>query len=160
MSEPLITKTVELDHCWVCGIKFIECGGTDPAVIRNRHHVVPTANGGKDGPTVTLCSAHHDLLHAIATQVLADKDWEHLLGEMSLQMRAKVIYLSRVVVRSTKAVENDPNKRGQVTVELTGVLRAQLRRLADSDRLSLQGEIIELIQKEYNRRFPVIPHSH
>lgn len=154
-----ILASLELPHCWVCNQRFIECGGDDPAIIRNRHHIVPQANGGRDGPVVTLCSAHHDMLHAIATQMLARKSWEHLLGDYSLQIRERVLYLSEVVVRSTIAVANDPNKRAQVTVELNGATRAMLQALAQADKQSLAGEIVSLIVKEHQKRFPKIPRS-
>lgn len=155
-TEPPITSSIDQEWCWICHRKFIECGGTDPSVIRNYHHIVPQANGGTDGPTVTLCSAHHDLLHAIATQILAQKPYENLLGGIVWQERRRVLYLASVVVRSTLAVANDPNKRAQVALVMTGVQRAKLGRLAEADKRSLSSQILHLIEAEYARRYPTI----
>lgn len=155
--EPIRT-TLNLPHCWVCEEKFIECAGTDPRVIRNQHHVVPQANGGTDGPTVSLCSAHHDLLHAVATQVLANKPFEHLLGSLTGTVQAaKIHYLASVVVNSTVAVADDPNKPAQLTLSLSGAERAKLRRLADLNKLSMANVLIALLNNEYQRRFPRVP---
>lgn len=151
-----ILSSIELDRCWVCGKVFIECGGNDPAVIRNRHHIVPRACGGTDGPTVTLCSAHHDLLHAVATQALASKPFQPLMEGLQGMMSLKVSYLADVVCRSTRMVADDPNKRGQIGLTLSGTETAMLKRLAKDDKLSMAGVLIALLHKEYARRYPQI----
>lgn len=153
-----IRETLNLPYCWVCGEKFIECGGLDPRMIRNQHHVIPQANGGSDGPTVSLCSAHHDLLHAVATQVLASKPFAHLLGDLTgTDQSAKIQYLASVVVRSTVAVADDPNKPAQITLALSGPERAMLRRLANLNDMSMANVLRSLLALEYQRRFPRVP---
>lgn len=157
LTTPVISATIELPYCWVCGIRFLETGGTDPAVIRNRHHVVPQANGGKDGPTVTLCSAHHDLLHAVAEQALSYKPFASMVQNLSIEAGSKILYLAGVVVNSTRAVQDDPNKRGQVSGTMTGVQNRKLAVLAKAAKMSRWNTILWLIEKEYAQRFPQQP---
>ena len=141
--------------CWVCQRKFISCDGDDPAVILNEHHVVPRANGGEDGPTVALCSAHHDLLHEIATQALCFKPFVHMTGNLPEDQSYRVMYLAKVVVDSTRAVKNDPNKRGQCTIVMDGATDRMLNALAKAGKCSRTSAVLSLIQKEYNRLFPI-----
>lgn len=56
MSDIPIRGTIALDHCWVCGSRE----------GLNEHHVVPQSCGGTNGPTVTLCAAHHTVIHTEA----------------------------------------------------------------------------------------------
>ena len=157
LTDPPIYVTIDQQVCWVCGRRFIEEGGTDPAVIRNRHHVCPRANGGENGPTVTLCSAHHDLLHAVAEQALSNKPYEHLLKGLLPRELKTIRYLAGVVVNSTRLIADDPNKRGQVSVVFDGETDRMLSTLAKAGRTSRAKTLIALIRKEHQRLFPTIP---
>lgn len=105
---------------------------------------------------MTLCSAHHDLLHAVATQALANKPFQHLMDHLQGMLSLKVSYLADVVCRSTRMVADDPNKKGQVVLALSGTETAWLKRLGKDDKLSMAGVLIALLHKEYARRYPQI----
>ena len=156
-----ILKSLVLDHCWVCKRKFISHGGTDPSVILNTHHIVPQANGGENGPTVTLCSAHHDLLHAVAVQILAHAPPAEVaasfLDNLPALQHTRICYLSGVVVQSTLAVAADPNKKAKYTVDLSGAERKMVMELAKYRRLSISALLRNLVREEHTRLFPTIP---
>lgn len=51
-----------MPSCYIC---------TQQDAVMHLHHVVPQSAGGKDGPTVDLCSRCHNLLHSHALSVAA-----------------------------------------------------------------------------------------
>lgn len=163
---PPIRETISLPHCWVCGRAFFGEGGDDPSVVKHAHHVVPRAAGGTDGPTVSLCTHHHDLLHRIA------EAWMPILrrggtptagvdrGSRMLAVEAaahvpRVSYLSRVVAVSLLEVENDPNKVKSVAITL---LREDQERVADLLKIhkrSREDLFLALLRAEHARVFPL-----
>lgn len=62
-----------------------------------------------------------------------------------------------VVVYSTLETANDPNKRGQVSIVLTGEHQRMLKKLCKSQPKSTSRDamILQLIEQEYRRRFPL-----
>lgn len=117
MAEPSKHElTIKLPYCWVCGRYFIETGGDAQC---EHHHVVPKAAGGVDGPTVSICTDHHSLLHNIATAMSSGRSWFKLLQhEQDLDRKRKILYLAETVHNSFKAIENDPNRRVLCTISL------------------------------------------
>ncbi len=107
--------TIVLDHCWICGAKFVGKGGTE---IVEEHHVIPVAYGGKDGPTVSLCDTHHSKLHRIAVALKGGKNYfRHLAGE-DQERTKKILYLSNQVYNAELATRGDPNKAAAVMLGL------------------------------------------
>lgn len=105
-KEVFITSTLKLDHCWVCS-------STDAL---QEHHVVPTAYGGGDGPTVTLCPTHHDLLHE--TSFRDPSSWT-FPGHPEVQA-ARLFYLTKVVSNSRRTVKTlNPERDLKVTVKFS-----------------------------------------
>lgn len=51
-------------RCYVC---------SEEVSVPHEHHVIPQAYGGKDGPTVTLCANHHNLIHELAKAHMSGK---------------------------------------------------------------------------------------
>lgn len=164
-ASPRILTTVVQDSCWVCNRKFIDSGGTDPSVIRNQHHVVPQAAGGKDGPTVSLCSAHHDLLHWVAEKASSHRrlvnDFQRLAGEIDNLLtglpgasKARVIYLADIVTRAFAATANDPNKRTGLVINATPEFISKLDSLKRAlGAGSRESALILIVEESYSRRF-------
>lgn len=116
----------KLDHCWVCGAKFVQYGGTAHNEI---HHVIPVAYGGIDGPTFDLCDSHHSCLHKMAVAIRARKPYHHLLGTRDPEMVRKLLWLATRVNEAEALVRNDPNKRVDVLVSLDYDTRQMLDQL-------------------------------
>lgn len=143
---------VKSDRCWVCNNFLLDSGG-DPSRIRQEHHVIPQAYGGTDGPTVSLDSAHHNLLHLVATKMIAGNPWEHLLQGMHPTHKERVYYLAtRVVVASSYAAD-DPNKRVSIVISVNKAQNEKLKQLASTMNCSKADMLLKLAEIEYNRRF-------
>lgn len=93
MRNLLITKTIVLDHCWVCP-------STEGI---HQHHVVPQSCGGTNGPTVTLCGTHHSLIHTEAFRLEHERRFQG-----TAQQIQKLMYLTSVIHRSFAAVRGVP----------------------------------------------------
>ena len=84
-------------QCWVCGTTEGLC----------RHHVVPRAYGGENGPTVHLCGAHHTLIHDLALKAPTTR--EVLLrtsSEGSDAMYSRLASLVGIIVRAKAATKH------------------------------------------------------
>lgn len=90
MSTPPIESSLKLDHCWICR-------GTDGL---HEHHVVPQSCGGTHGPTVTICAAHHNVIHTEAYQPQEKRRFRGSPAEVN-----KLAYLAQVIYRSYNAVQ-------------------------------------------------------
>jgi hypothetical protein len=99
-----ITGHTFLDKCWVCGVSF------GPSVKEHRHHVIPRAYGGTDGPQVSICDSHHSALHEIALRLYSKKPYFNLLTRVPSADK-KLLYLASVAYNSRVLTENDPNKK-------------------------------------------------
>lgn len=110
-------QSILLDHCWVCGVRFRDSIPVGPAV-REDHHIIPRAAGGADGPTVTLCEAHHQTLHKIALRLTSRKPYFDLLANETEEQRKKLYWLATRVHNAFAAVKNDPNKKAIAMVTL------------------------------------------
>lgn len=121
----MITETITLGHCWVCGTRFNDVVPPGPAQ-REEHHVVPQAYGGTDGPTVSLCDGHHTAIHKIAVALRHNKPHHQFLGTYDRTQIAKLEYLAEVIQRAEERTRNDPNKRTSVVLGLDAETRAML----------------------------------
>jgi hypothetical protein len=116
MSEVLgdvPTAHTFLPHCWVCATKF------NANLVEERHHIIPRAYGGEDGPQVSLCSDHHTQLHEVGKRIYSGKPFTDLLSGKPDQ-DAKVVYLGTIACNARIATEKDPNKLQMVVVKLDG----------------------------------------
>lgn len=157
--DPPLTRSYSGDQCWVCAEYFIDHPkGTDPAVLRNCHHVVPRAYGGLNGPTVMVCSAHHDLLHVVADAMYAEDTAKakNLLQDLEeIPTKRRVLYLASVVWSAQRETGKDPNKRGQVNLVLTPATRRELESLAQLYKTSQAKLIQHMIHARYVQDFPI-----
>lgn len=144
---------VRLDYCWVCNNPLLDAGGS-AEFLRNEHHVIPRAYGGSKGPTVSLDSAHHDLLHLISDKMLSGQPWDHLVKGLSKEQAGRVLYLSTRVVDAAKYAEGDPNKRITMHVSLSRAENTAVQELANFHGLSKENLVKKLLGEELQRRFP------
>lgn len=137
-----------LDHCWVCNVPF------GPSLKEERHHLIPRAYGGVDGPQVSLCDSHHTALHTIALRLYSKKPFTDLLTGSSLQDK-KLVYLAQVVCNSRLATENDPNKRQVLVLTPSKETLAKLDRLKalNGRRISRENLIELAIHQLYSKHF-------
>lgn len=112
-----MTQSIFLQHCWICERRFID--SNPPGIVtKNRHHIVPCAAGGRDGPTVDVCSDHHDALHKIALRMAAKKPYFDLVNQETDAQKKKLYWLATVVHNAFAATKGDPNKKAVAMVEL------------------------------------------
>lgn len=116
-------QSIILPHCWVCGAKFVDAGGS---AQREDHHVIPRAYGGTDGPEISICDSHHTVAHKIADHLTAGKSVFHLLNNTTQEQRTKLMWLATMISNAEIAMKDDPNKRATVMVTLTGVQQKRI----------------------------------
>lgn len=110
------------DRCWVCKSVF------GPSLKEERHHIIPRAYGGTDGPQVSLCDSHHTALHNIALRLYSKRTFHDLLTSDSRQDE-KLIYLATCAYKARILTENDPNKRLHEVYSFDNETMSKLKRL-------------------------------
>lgn len=136
-----------LPYCWVCYRPF------GPNLLEERHHIIPEAYGGTDGPQVSLCCDHHSLLHEIGLRMYASRPFFDLLSKNEAQDK-KLIYLATIACNARLLTENDPNKRQMVVVQLSGQQKQMLAALKGVFTKISQPRIMELaLESLYDRHF-------
>lgn len=100
-----------------------------------------------------VCSAHHDLLHLVATRLITGKPYFDLMTRDVEQDRVLLFLASRVQIAEA-ATRGDPNKKALLPLSLDGATRNKLAALAKFHRVS-RAELIRLmIDREYVTIFP------
>lgn len=121
-------KSKTLPYCWVCEFRFSDQTPPGPAT-REEHHIIPQAYGGADGPTVSLCSNHHSMLHAVAVALKGNKPYFDLIGGLTTEQQQKVMVLANYVYEAEQATRNDPNKMFLVSMAANRTQVAMIERL-------------------------------
>lgn len=106
-----------LPHCWVCEVRFNDQHPPGPAV-EERHHLMPQAYGGTDGPQVSLCDTHHTKLHKVASALKAGRPYLGIMTGESPQRQKKLLWMAILVVKADRATVNDENKMAKVVLVL------------------------------------------
>lgn len=119
-------KSCLQNTCWACGRLF------DNNLLRNDHHVIPSAFGGSDGPQVSLCSPHHILLHNIAERLLKNRDYQSLLVGLETGCMLRVMFLAFRAAYAEFLTRKEPNKRVHVSVTLPASLVQEVNDLTKS----------------------------
>ena len=145
------TETENNSNCWVCHCLLAEAGG-EPHNRTEMHHCIPQAYGGKNGPVVALCVAHHDLLHMIATKRIAKMDWRKYMPSDPGQVE-RLDYLSGVISTAYYKVNQDPNKRISLSVTINRATNEQIKMLCKYRGLSRQNLILKLLAESYSSVF-------
>jgi len=148
--NPPLLSSWKGNACWCCGMRFVSDAGVH-LVNPNEHHVVPRACGGTYGPTVSLASDHHELLHRMADAALARKPWKHLCAALPPESQQRITYLANIVVTATRATGNDSNKRYLLSGELPPVIGNKLRALASYYGVSHTKVLALLIEQEHTK---------
>lgn len=148
-------NTMQLgDKCWVCNRRFSN------NLLREDHHVIPTAFGGRDGPQASLCSDHHSLLHKIADLVVPQRDQDiavvegFLLGLTSVE-QSRTLYLSTRAAMAERVFKDDPNRGVSVSVSLPNTLLKEAQQAAKVLNLSMTTMMTEALIEYVRRRFPL-----
>lgn len=131
-------KSQLLDHCYVCGVRFVTA---NPPGTANEevHHVVPRAFGGTDGPLVSLCDSCHSKVHKLANMLLFGRTDFSLLEGLDNDSRKRLYYLANVIVRAQKLAENDPNKRTLISFKISG---------EDAQKLDFLKRVLNVTSRE------------
>ena len=122
-------------------------------MLRNEHHVIPRAFGGSDGPTVSLDTGHHDLLHLVAEKILIGAPWEDFVRNMNKTQKQRLLYLATRVVVAAKTMGADPNKKVGVPLSFSQTQLRMLNSLCKATSLG-RGELLQmLLEREYIKFF-------
>jgi len=151
----MIFKTITLPHCWVCGDRFNDLPASPGTAMREEHHVIPRAAGGTDGPTVSLCETHHQMLHKVAMGKDAKRYLFHPLIQAlpNREQQNKVVYLATVVHNAFKATKDDPNKQRKVIVTVDQELSTQLQQLNTIYKKGNEALLKYALAELYKRHF-------
>ena len=148
-----------VDRCWVCDEVFPKYGGSIHGIVQEFHHPIPRAAGGADGPTVSLCSGHHAIAHAVASRVLANKPYDDLLSggnlSLSVHLDSGIMRLADLLVRSTQHLSADPNRKVNISFGLSNMDNDRLKSIAKSRRMSVANYLQSIVLREINREMPV-----
>ena len=142
-----------LDYCWVCQQLLSDRGGL-PHFVRNSHHIIPQAFGGKNGPTVTLDSSHHDLLHAVALRLTSNKSYDDLIARLTPSELQRIMYLATRIKIAFDFSNGDPNKQFKVTFQIGAKTNQQLKDIAKFKSKSKEDIFILLVEEAHRRLFP------
>jgi hypothetical protein len=135
-----------LPFCWVCRAKF------GHSMKEERHHLIPRAYGGIDGPQVSLCDSHHTALHNIALRIYSKRKFTDLLTG-STEQDNKLIYLGKVAYDARVLTENDPNKKRVEVYAFDGDTFEKLRRLKTIYKGSREKIVIMAINHLHSKHF-------
>lgn len=144
-----------LPHCWICERKFAQHGGA-PDMLEERHHLIPRAYGGTDGPQVSLCNGHHSLVHLVGNRLIADdRNGVYNLVKKETQVQAqKVMYLGSRIQLAEAEVSNDPNKRVLVPISMDKRTRGMLKEICKfHGGKSAEAVLIRLVQQHHSQLF-------
>ncbi|QDH83480.1 endonuclease [Achromobacter phage Motura] len=154
----MIFATITLPHCWVCGARFNDLPDNPGSAMREEHHVVPRAAGGADGPTVSLCETHHQMLHKVSAGKEPRRYLFHPLIQAlpSKEQQQKVVYLATVAHNAFAATKDDPNKKRRVEVGLDAQTQQMLDQLRaiykKGNEALLKHALAELHKRHFLKR--------
>lgn len=144
---PLIHSYLH-DHCWVCRANF----ANNAYSKRHDHHIIPRAFGGTDGPQVSLCNAHHSLLHDLGDSYISGDEKRRRVLQSKIDTlpplsRIRLVWLASRVYVSWQATGKDPNKLTLVSVQFSKQELEVLSRLAKRLGLSRNDAIKAALQR-------------
>lgn len=121
----------------------VVCGRGGKIVALHNHHIIPRAFGGKNGPQITLCVDHHELIHDEAKKQivtnpkqLLTKGFEHV---------TILSYLINLIVNAEKKTTGDPNKTVKFSCELPQKTVDKMRLVMTRNGLKSYSSLIRYI---------------
>jgi len=143
-----------LPYCWACRKLLADAGGK-PDLQREEHHIIPRAQGGGGGPTVSLCNAHHDLLHRISLKLISNTRYFDLVPKDDPVLAERVLYLATRVQIAVQHAKGDPNKQFPIILSISGEENEQIKRLVKATNSGSKQKLIkQLISQAYTKYFP------
>lgn len=133
-------KSQLLDHCWVCGARFITANPPGSA-IEEQHHVVPRAFGGTDGPLVSLCDTCHSKVHKLALMKSIDP---LIFNGLDKSMQNRLQYLGGVIRNAHAVASVDVNKLLPVSFKISKKEAEVLDKLKIRFQLSSRAAVYKL----------------
>ena len=121
---------------------------------RHEHHVIPRAFGGEDGPTVSLCSSHHDLMHMVALRLISGSTYGDLVEGLTSAEHLRIMYLASRIKLASDYSRNDPNKLVIVSYKWTRAINKQLSEIAKFKGKPKEEILKALIQESHRHLFP------
>lgn len=142
------------DRCWVCN-ENIGLSSSDRK--RNDHHIIPVAYGGAEGPQVSLCSAHHSLLHEVALSFISGRKNSSLQALQGLSPIAsyKVTWLASRVYLAHEVFSKDVRRRIKVTLHFSAESLQELDAARRSLNQSRERFINNAIRHYASSQFPL-----
>ena len=114
----------------------------------HEHHLVPRSLGGEKGPTASLCSNCHSLVHKAASSKLKS------LAEIEDEgHRFRVAQMAAIILRAEDAVKNDPNRSVTIQDRLPAELSRMVSDLAKLYGTSRKVAIRTAVRQEHARWF-------
>lgn len=143
-------QSVIQDCCWVCGARFTTANPPGRA-NEERHHVLPRALGGTDGPVVSLCDSCHSKVHKLSYD--PSKTPQVCQGYPEEALR-KLQYLSGIIHKANKLLASDPNKLLPMTFKITKEQAEQLDKLKSIFNVKSRADVFKItLSLVYNQRF-------
>ena len=136
------------DHCWACGARFVTA---DPPGTANeeRHHIVPRAFGGENGPQVSLCDSCHSKVHKLALNLVQDTSgWF-----ASREHEQKIRYLANVIANAKKAVQFDPNKKFPVSFKISRTEVEMIERLKSIFGVKSRDDVLRIALRSVYKNY-------
>lgn len=152
MTACYITETLKLDHCWICGNKS----------SLEEHHIIPSAYGGRNGPTITLCAICHSAIHSAAQKkgITTNTGSEDLClfcdRWCSAGSTSRIMYLIALIRKSRYITKNDANKTVKVSYTLDAQTARMLRYTAQQLGVTQQVAIGVAIKSLHDRLFGTV----
>lgn len=154
-AKPFIMDSWLKPMCWTCLKPF------NNSRLRNDHHIIPSAFGGRDGPQVSLCSDHHALLHKVADLlVVADKrtvtpEIQAFLMGLTEEEVSRTMFLASRAAHAERTFRNDPNRGVLISTTVPNTLLLEIKQAAKILDLTVADLTTEALTEYIRRRFPV-----
>ena len=143
-------KSIIQDHCWVCGERFTTSIPPGRA-NEERHHILPRAFGGTDGPVVSLCDSCHSKVHKLSYD---PSKIPMLCKGYPLESINKLIYLCGIIYKAKRLLEQDPNKLLPMTFKITKGDAEKLDRLKSVLNVKSRAAVYAIaLTRLYNQHF-------
>lgn len=118
----------------------------------HKHHVIPRASGGEDGPLALLCNDCHESIHDAARKYISAEEYATLTMRKTDSwtdslIRKKAERLIRIILDSEKLVRGNSNKSTKINLTLSGERNRKLEALAERLQMGKQDTLLCMIDQ-------------